>query len=222
MASSSHSPKRNKSCSIKGTTRAGHLETWLSGENEKNESFRHEMSRKVINTPKLLSFNWLKEKKLKEARKALKNKNLWRFLEINGNTFLDLVKVFYTNLTDDGENMYLYVKGVDMEITHAMWIAITGLKLSIARINKGNTSTVEDFNKIQYYVSCLRNPHMKVKGFHFSALKLNERVTAFIVTWMITSRGSNHVVLIEEDLVLVYCIMNNIKVMSSRSICKNL
>jgi len=36
---------------------------------------------------------------------------------MNGNTFPDLVKVFYTNLTIDGENMYSHVKGVDMVIT---------------------------------------------------------------------------------------------------------
>ena len=99
-----------------------------------------------------------------------------------------------------------------MEITYDVSIAITGIKFSSALINKGNTSVVEDFNKIQYYVSCLRNSHMKVKGFHVGALNLYERVIAFIITWMPTPRGSNHVVLTEEDLVLVYYIKKNIKV----------
>ena len=39
-----------------------------------------------------------------------------------------------------------------------------------------------------------------------------KQVTTFIITWMLTPRGSNHVVLIEEDLVMVYCIMKNMKV----------
>jgi len=38
------------------------------------------------------------------------------------------------------------------------------------------------------------------------------RIIAFTVTWMLTPRVSNHVVLIEEDLVLIYYIMKNIKV----------
>jgi len=129
-----------------------------------------------------------------------------------GNTFPDIVMVFYTNLPVDGENVYSHVKGVDMEITPTVWTAITGLKYLGVRINKGKISFVEDFNKIQYYVSCLKNPHLKVKGFHVGALKLNERIIAFIVTWMLTPRGSNHVILTEEDLVLIYCIMKNIKV----------
>jgi len=42
-------------------------------------------------------------------------------------------------------------------------------------------------------------------------LKLNERIIAFIVSWMLTPRGSNHLVLTEEDFVLIYCIMKKIK-----------
>jgi len=85
-------------------------------------------------------------KNLKEVRKALKDQNLKGFLKMNGNTFLGLVKVFYTNLIVDGENMYSHVKGVEMEITPTVWTTITGLKFSGARINKGNTSVVENFN----------------------------------------------------------------------------
>ena len=135
-----HSPRRKKSRAIKGTTRVGHLETWFSGDNEKIESFLHEMSKKVINTSELLSFKWLKEQNLKEVRKTLKNHKLQRFLDLNGNTFPDLVKVFYTNLFVNGENMYSHVKGMDMEVTPVVWTAITRLKFFGARVSKGNTS----------------------------------------------------------------------------------
>jgi len=94
---------------------------------------------------------------------------------MNGNIFPDLVKVFYTNPIIDDENMFSHVKGVDMEITPVVWTTVTGLKYFGARVGKGNTSVVEKFNKIQYYVSCLGNPLMKVKGFHVGALKLDEK-----------------------------------------------
>jgi len=71
---------------------------------------------------------------------------------------------------------------------------------------------MKNFNKIRYYVSCLKNPHLKVKGFHVGALKLNERIISFIITWILTPRESNHAILTEEDHVLVYYIMKNIKV----------
>jgi len=138
------------------------------------------------------------------VRKVLKYYKLRTFLEMSGNTYPDLVKVFYTNLLIDGENMYSHVKGVDMEITFVVSTTIIRLKYSGIRINKGNIGVVEDFNKIQFYVSCLKNPHLRANGFSVGALKLNERIIAFIVTWMLTPRGINHVFLIEEDLVLIY------------------
>jgi len=133
MASSSHSPKWNKSRAIK---RAGHLENWFSGDNDNIEKFMLEISRKVINTPKLLSFNWLKEQNPKEVKKDLKDQKQRRFLEMSRNTYSYLVKVFYTNVLVDGENMYSHVKWVDMEITLVVWNAIIGLKYSGVRINK--------------------------------------------------------------------------------------
>ena len=56
--------------------------------------------------------------------------------------------MFYTNLKFEGNNLVSHVKGVDMEITHDVWAAVTGLKYAGLRINKGNLGVVEDFNKI--------------------------------------------------------------------------
>jgi len=98
------------------------------------------------------------------------------------------------------------------------------LKYTGLRINKGNIGVVEDFNKMQYYVGCIKNPHLKVKSFSVGGLNLNERIIAFIVSWKLTPRGSNHLVLIEEDFVLIYCIMKTSRLigfMPSRSTCKS-
>jgi len=68
------------------------------------------MSKKVINSPKFLSFNWLKKQNLKDVRKAFKHQKLQMFLEMNGNIFPNMVKVFYTNLNFEGEKMFLMSK----------------------------------------------------------------------------------------------------------------
>ena len=87
------------------------------------------------------------------------------------------------------------------------WLKYAGL-----RTNKGNIGFVEDFNKIQYYKSCLKNPQAQVRTCSVGGLKLYERVFALIVTWILTPRGSNHYVLTEEDLVYIYCIMKKVKI----------
>jgi len=42
----------------------GDIEAWFFGDNEWIDFFLHEMGRKIINTPKLNSFNWPKEKNM--------------------------------------------------------------------------------------------------------------------------------------------------------------
>ena len=58
----------------------------------------------------------------------------------------------------------------------------------------------------------LKNPHAQVRTCSVGGLKLDERLLALFVTWILTPRGSNHYVLTEEDLVYIYCIMNKIKI----------
>ena len=115
-------------------------------------------------------------------------------------------------LGDEGNNLVSHVKGVDMEITHDVWTAVAGLKYVGLRINKGNLGVVEDFNNVQYYKSCLKNQQAQVRTCSVGGLKLDKRVLALIVTWILTPRGSNHSVLTEEDLVYIYCIMKKIKI----------
>ena len=60
----------------RGIKRGGHLEGWFSGEDEKIEKYVHETSWKMINNPKLVTFNWLKERKFMEVRSLLKEQML--------------------------------------------------------------------------------------------------------------------------------------------------
>jgi len=134
----------------------GRLEGWFSGDNELIEKYHFETSRKVINNPKVVSFDWLKSQKLDNVRRLFKEQLLKRFLDMKGKIYPDLIRVFYTNLKFEGNNLVSHVKGVDMEITYDVWAAVTGLKYVGMRINKGNIGVVENFNKVQYYRSCLK------------------------------------------------------------------
>ena len=62
------------------------------------------MSRKQINIPKVLDFNWLKSENLAETKSALKHQKLKKLLELTGNAYPDLVKV---------EDSWVILKGKD-------------------------------------------------------------------------------------------------------------
>jgi len=205
-------PPTSKRIKTRVVRSGGRLEGWFSGDNELIWRYRFETCTKVINNPKVVSFDWLKSQKLDNVRRLLKDQFLKRFMEMKGNIYPDLIRIFYTNLRFEGKNLVSHVKGVDIEITHDVWAAVTGLKYAGLRINKGNIGVVEDFNKIQYYKSCLKNPQAQVRSCYVGGLKLDERVLVLIVTWILTPRGSNHSILTEEDLVYIYYIMKKIKI----------
>jgi len=50
--------------------------------------------------------------------------------------------------------MYSHVKRVDMEITLAVWIVVVGLKNTRRKFGKGSTSSMKEYNKIQFFTSC--------------------------------------------------------------------
>jgi len=146
------------------------------------------------------------------VRSLLKEKRLKHFLELTRNIYPDLVKVFYTNLHFNGDSLISHVKGVEMVITNDVWAAVAGLKSSVPRINRVNLGIVEEFNKMLFYKGCLKNSLSKVRNFSLGGLKLDERLIAFIVSQIITPRGSNHSILFEEGLLLIYCIMNKVRI----------
>ena len=86
------------------------------------------------------------------------------------------------------------------------------LKYSELKVSKGNTTGIQEFNKMQFYRSCVRNPTEPMVRFHAGNLNLIPRILAHIITWQLTPRGSNHVVLHDEHLILLYCIVNRIRV----------
>jgi len=205
MASSSHRKKKSKE---QPNNSQGILENWFSGDSKAMTRFIHETSRKQINVPKVLEFSWLRDENLKEAKTLLKHKKLKRFLEMTGNVYPYLVKVFYSNLVKYGKNLVSYVKGVKLKITREIWSNVGGIKYSGLKVSKGNTAGIQGFKKMQFYRSYVRNHTAPVARFHAGNLTLIPRLLAHIIAWQLTPRGSNHVVFHEEDLILLYCIMN--------------
>jgi len=95
---------------------------------------------------------------------------------------MDLMgECFFTNLTFEGFILKSQVKGVDLKRTLEMGKEISRLKYEGLKVCKGNTCAIENFNKVQYFRSCLNKSFVSIKGFHTGELKLEIRLLAFIV-----------------------------------------
>ena len=142
----------------------------------------------------------------------LKAQKLKTFLELSGKVYPDLVKVFYANLKFSNDILKTSVKGVEMEIARQTWKDVDGLRKRGVQVRKGETSVVDEFNKIQYFNQCVRNQGEQTRNFHVGRLHVEERLLAMVVTKIIMPRGSNHATLNEGDLVVMYCIQNGVMV----------
>jgi len=91
-------------------------------------------------------------------------------------------------------------------------MTVAGLKCEGMKIGKGNIEALVDYNKITFYRSCLRDQRGIMRQFNVGGLAMNPRIIAFIIVWIMTPRGHNHTVLHEEDLILMYCIVNRLRV----------
>ena len=91
------------------------------------------------------------------------------------------MKVFFTNLEYKNDVLLSSIKGVQMEINKRAWKDVVGLKTRSVKVRKGETGAVPEFNKVQYYGQCLRNPTAEIKHFHVGGLKVDQRLLGMIV-----------------------------------------
>jgi len=149
------------------------VEAWFEDHEDNIQVFLIEMKKKQINIPKVLRFSWLRAEGFESLFQQLKHQKLKSFLELSRKIYPDLVKVFFTNLEFKNDVLLSNIKGVQMEINKRAWKDVVGLKLSGVQVRKGETGVVLEFNKMQYYGQCLRNPIAEIKHFHVGGLKVD-------------------------------------------------
>ncbi|WVZ08945.1 hypothetical protein V8G54_022291, partial [Vigna mungo] len=72
---------------------------------------------------------------------------------------------------------------------------------------------IEGFHKFRVYQDCLRNPSEPKDYSHYrtEGMKKDDRLCAFIITWILLPRGSNHAQVTIEDLCLLHALIENIQ-----------
>jgi len=91
----------------------------------------------------------------------------------------------------DDEALYSQVKGIHICIN--VWLVVEGLRNAGVPIGKNNTVGLERFNKVQFFKSCLRNPHNESKSYSVGGLAVTPCILTFIVIWLLTPRLFNYI-----------------------------
>ena len=90
------------------------------------------------------------------------------------------MKVFLTNMWYDDDTIYSQVKEVDMAINDEVWLAVAGLRNDGVIVDRGNTTDLGEFNKVQLYKSCLRNQDTITRTFSVEGLVVTPRILAYL------------------------------------------
>ncbi|QCD99321.1 hypothetical protein DEO72_LG7g602 [Vigna unguiculata] len=204
MASSSSSCKRIKQVATK--QRDSDIDGWISDPEAQDTFVRSFRNCKIINHkyadlpffqthvfafPTLLSFQ-----------------SLEKFVQLKGNVYPDLVRIFYVNLRCEEDLLTSHVKGVNIVLTKELWTSIAGFQPGGLPAHRG----LPGVNRLDIYQSCLRDPTAKrnYNIFRADAIEKDERVLAFIISWILVPHNSNHAQLTTEDVFLLHAFKCNL------------
>jgi len=87
---------------------------------------------------------------------------------------------------------------------------VVGLRQRVVQVCKGETTYVDEFNKVQYFNQCVCNLGEQTHNSHVGRFRVEERLLAMMVTKIIMPRGSNQSNLNERYLVVMYCVQNDV------------
>jgi len=140
--------------------------------------------------------------------KLLSFQSLEAFVQLKGNVYPDLVRVFYANLQCEEDLLTLHVKGVNIVLTPKIWTSSANFRIAGIPAHRGFLGA----NRLDIYQACLRDPIAKrdYNIFRISGMKKDERVLAFIISWILVPRNGNHAQLTTADVFLIHAFKSNI------------
>ena len=90
----------------------------------------------------MLRFSWLRVEGFESLFQQLKHQKLKTFLELSGENYPDMVKVFFTNLEFKNDLLLSSIKGIQMNINKKAWKDVVGLKTRGVQVRKGETGAI--------------------------------------------------------------------------------
>lgn len=154
MAFSSH-PSRESKGKVIAIEREANLGGWIS-DDETRVNFV-DRSFKIVVSPKYLDLNLFERENFQFAG-WIETQELSTTVQMKGDWYSDLIRVFYHNLKVVNGNTHSRVKGVDIQIDNDVWQQVTGLRAKGIFSHLPNSETNRWLKKKDIYKSWLRFP----------------------------------------------------------------
>ncbi|KAG2394781.1 uncharacterized protein HKW66_Vig0078440 [Vigna angularis] len=131
-----------------------------------------------------------------------------------GDCYPDLVEVFYHNLKVVNGVIWSRVKGVDIKNDDEIWLSFIGLKAKGFMSHEKTSELNQWTHKKNIYKEFLTYPkRLKVyKSYLLGGFKMEEKMCAFVLSWVILPGRGRCDCLTTEDLFLVHAIKTRIPI----------
>ncbi|KOM55292.1 hypothetical protein LR48_Vigan10g118400 [Vigna angularis] len=190
-------------------TSGGDPEGWISDDTIRERFLRGRV--KIVVTPKHLDLK-LFEKEGFQFPRWLKTQELSKLVQMKGDWFPNLVRVFYHNLKIVNGDIWSKVKGVNIHLDNDMWFQVVGLKAEGQLSHLLNSETNCWLKKKDIYRGWLRFPgiYTRERLYMHDGLKMEERITTHLLSWVILPERLMQDVMTTEDICLLHAIKNDI------------
>ncbi|KOM43124.1 hypothetical protein LR48_Vigan05g072800 [Vigna angularis] len=137
---------------------------------------------------------------------------LTNLVEQKGCIYPDLIRVFYFNLRYRDGIISTKVKGVLIILDDDVWTNVAQLTIwdDAVKVHLG----LQDFNRLMTFQSFLRHPEQQTnqRQLLVGGFKVEERMIHYLIIWILCPRATNHAQCSEQDLLLLYGILNHIHI----------
>ncbi|KOM53433.1 hypothetical protein LR48_Vigan09g209200 [Vigna angularis] len=212
MADSRRTRRRTAgvSSSRSRNVRPASIEGWISDE-EQHGDYVHFWQERRIMAVKFIRLDFYHYYGF-QFPDLFRAQGLTHLVEQKGCIYPDLIRVFYFNMRYRDGIITTKVKGVPIILDDDIWTNVAQLTLwdDAVKAHLG----VPDFNRLLAFQSFLRHPEQQInrRQLLVGGFKVEERMIHYLIVWILCPRATNHAQCSEQDLLLLYGLLNHIHI----------
>lgn len=144
----------------------------------------------------------------------LERQGLNNFLELQGTIYPNLVREFYANFQFKDDICESMIKGRKVVMNRKLFRDVGSLVCDGARLSDCNSKAWNNFDALEVYTSCLRNPEQFVRGSLKKAglLYVEDRILHYLLVYIVGPKVTNYAQCNGRDLQMMYAIKRGYRV----------
>ncbi|KOM48049.1 hypothetical protein LR48_Vigan07g175300 [Vigna angularis] len=210
MADSRRHRRRTAGASSSSQPRLANIDGWISDQG-KHANFVNSWQERKIMAVKFIRLDFFRFYGF-QFPNTFAEQGLTHLLEQKGCIYPDLIRVFYFNLRYRDGIISTKVKGVRIILDDNVWTNVAQLPIwdDTVKVHLG----LDDFNRMMTFQSFLRHPERQTnrRQLLVGGFKVEERMIHNLIVWILCPRATNHAQCSEQDLLLLYGILNHIHI----------